>query len=70
MTALPHALRPWAATLSRLPLELALHLGPLVARLSVALGATRAPTEMVGGEPQGYDGLSRRGTLDRLLVSE
>ncbi|GHG79188.1 hypothetical protein [Comamonas sp. JC664] len=70
MTALPHALRPWAATLSRLPLELALHLGPLVARLSVALGALRSPAELAGGELQGYDGISRRGLFDRLLVSE
>ncbi|MCY1018911.1 hypothetical protein [Pyxidicoccus sp. MSG2] len=70
MTALPPALRPWASQLSLFPDELALHLGPYVARLSAALGALRPRSEADGGEPQGYDGLTRRGTYDRLLVSE
>ncbi|WP_426755618.1 hypothetical protein [Myxococcus sp. Y35] len=70
MSALPHALRPWASTLSRFPLDVALHLGPMVARLSAVLGATRTPADATAGEPQGYDGLSRRGSFDRLLVSE
>ncbi|QQR44165.1 hypothetical protein JKA73_35150 [Myxococcus xanthus] len=70
MSTLPHALRPWASILAKFPLEVALNLGPLVARLSVALGPLRAPSEREGGEPQGYDGLSRRGSFDRLLVSE
>ncbi|MFP2958210.1 hypothetical protein ACLEPN_10320 [Myxococcus sp. 1LA] len=70
MTALPHALRPWTESLAKFPLDLALQLGPLVARLSAVLGPLRAPSEREGGEPQGYDGLSRRGSFDRLLVSE
>lgn len=70
MSTLPHALSPWASILAEFPLEVALNLGPLVARLSVALGPLMAPSEREGGEPQGYDGLSRRGSFDRLLVSE
>lgn len=70
MTALPPALRPWAAQLSLFPEDLALHLGPYVARLSAALGALRPRGEAEGGEPQGYDGLARRGPFERLLVSE
>ena len=70
MSALPPALRPWATQLSLFPEDLALHLGPYVARLSAALGSLRPRGEAEGGEPQGYDGLTRRGTYDRLLVSE
>ncbi|WIG93652.1 hypothetical protein [Myxococcus sp. SDU36] len=70
MSTLPHALHPWASILATFPLDVALSLGPLVARLSAALGPLRAPSEQMGGEPQGYDGLSRRGSFDRLLVSE
>ncbi|WP_375755999.1 LpqB family beta-propeller domain-containing protein [Corallococcus exercitus] len=69
-TALPPALRPWATQLALFPEDLARHLGPHVARLSAALGTLRPRGEAEGGEPQGYDGLSRRGTFERLLVSE
>ncbi|QAT82014.1 hypothetical protein EJ065_0406 [Corallococcus coralloides] len=69
-TELPPALRPWAAQLSLFPEDLARHLGPHVARLSAAVGTLRPRSESEGGEPQGYDGLSRRGPFDRLLVSE
>ncbi|RKG85257.1 hypothetical protein [Corallococcus terminator] len=70
MTALPPILRPWAAQLSLFPDDLALHLGPHVARLAAALGGLRPRGEAEGGEPQGYDGLARRGPFERLLVSE
>ncbi|MGZ3458625.1 MAG: hypothetical protein ACXU86_08980, partial [Archangium sp.] len=67
---LPEALRPWAAHLSLLPEDLALSLGAHVARLAAALGPLRARDEREGGEPQGYDGLTRRGSPERLLMSE
>jgi hypothetical protein len=70
VTALPPALRPWAAQLSLFPEELALQVGPHVARLAAALGSLRPRGETEGGEPQGYDGLTRRGPYERLLVSE
>jgi hypothetical protein len=70
MSGLPEALRPWAAQLSLFPEDLALSLGAHVARLAAALGPMRARNEMEGGEPQGYDGLTRRGSPERLLMSE
>jgi len=70
VSALPPALRPWASQLSLFREDLALHLGAYVARLSAVLGALRSRGESEGGEPQGYDGLTRRGSHDRLLVSE
>jgi hypothetical protein len=70
MSSLPAALRPWAAQLSLFPEDLALSLGAHVARLAAALGPMRARNEMEGGEPQGYDGLTRRGSPERLLMSE
>ena len=70
MTALPEPLRPWAATLSLFPVDLALALGTSVARLDVALGAFRARDQGDQGEPEGHDGLTRRGPVERLLLSE
>ncbi|WP_375768591.1 hypothetical protein NR798_44085 [Archangium gephyra] len=70
MSALPEALRPWAAQLSLFPEDLALSLGAHVARLAAALGPMRARNEVEGGEPHGYDGLTRRGSPERLLMSE
>lgn len=70
MSTLPEALRPWAAHLSLFPEDLALSVGAHVARLAAALGPLRARNEMEGGEPQGYDGLTRRGSPERLLMSE
>jgi hypothetical protein len=70
MSALPEALRPWAVQLSLFPEDLALSLGAHVARLAAALGPLRSRNEREGGEPQGYDGLTRRGPPERLLMSE
>ena len=70
MSALPPPLRPWASQLSLFPEELALSLGAHVARLSAALGPLRPRSETEGGELHGYDGLSRRGSPERLLTSE
>lgn len=70
MSNLPPALRPWALQLSIFPEDLALSLGPYVARLAAAIGSLRPRGEADGGEPQGYDGLTRRGPYDRLLLTE
>ncbi len=67
---LPKNLAPWAASLSELPPRLALALGPLLHRLHAALGPLRARHLPGEGEPDGFDGLARRGLYERLLVSE
>lgn len=70
MTSLPPALRPWAQHLSLFPEDLALAVGAHAARLAAAIGPLRPRSEELGGEPMGYDGLTRRGTPERLLLSE
>ncbi len=70
MADLPRALQPWAELLDIFPLESAVALGPLVQRLASAVGPLRVTLPNPNGEPDGYDGLTRRGLYDRLLVSE
>ncbi len=70
MIDLPRALQPWAELLDLFPRESAVALGPLVQRLSAAVGPLRVTLPNPNGEPDGYDGLTRRGLYDRLLVSE
>ena len=45
-------------------------LGPWLQRLSLAMGPLRAERHLGSGNPDGVGGLSRRGTYERLLVSE
>jgi hypothetical protein len=69
LTELPRALAPWAEKLALFPRDIALALAPLLPRLHGVLGASgRSPGE--SGEPDGYDGIARRGTYERLLASE
>ncbi|HLL85063.1 MAG TPA: hypothetical protein VK420_20510, partial [Longimicrobium sp.] len=70
MSGLPAALEPWAEPLSLFPRELALSLGPWLQRLSLGLGPSKARTRDGLAEPDGYDGLARRGPYERLLASE
>jgi hypothetical protein len=70
VSSLPPSLRPWATQLAIFPEDLALSLGPHVARLAAAIGSLRPRGEAEGGEPQGYDGLARRGPYERLLLTE
>jgi hypothetical protein len=67
---LPAALAPWAAELSLLSADLALALAPWVGRLSVALGPMSAVRTAGAGEPDGYGGLTRRGSYERLVTAE
>lgn len=70
MIDLPKALLPWRSQLGLFPRELAVSLGPLVARLALALGPLRSREARGLGEPDGFDGLSRRGSYERLLATE
>jgi hypothetical protein len=67
---LPPALTPWGPLLRIFPPEIALALGPLLQRLAAAVGPLRAPLHSGDGEVDGFDGLARRGSYERLLVSE
>jgi hypothetical protein len=66
---LPDALRPWAATLSTMDLDLATALGPLLRELDEFINAATA-THPHQGEPDGFGGIGRKGEPERLLVSE
>lgn len=70
MNELPAELRPWERDLSILPRDLALGFGPLVLHLARELGPLGARPLEDGGEPDGYDGLSRRGSYERLISTE
>ena len=70
MIELPRALQPWAQELELFPSETASALAPLLPRLDRLVGPLRASPKWGRGEPDGFDGLSRRGIYDRLLVSE
>lgn len=69
--SLPIPLQPWADLLSLMPRDLALALSPWLGRLDGALGPVvgRAPDHRQR-QPDGFEGISRKGPYDRLLVSE
>jgi hypothetical protein len=69
VTGLPAALAPWAAALGALDADIALGLGAAIRRIDELLSTVDA-TAGGRGEPEGYDGLSTRGTPDRLVASE
>jgi hypothetical protein len=67
--ALPRHLGPWSPHLALFPEDIALALGPLVIQLSQLIGSARIDHGS-DGTPDGYDGIDRRGSYDRLLASE
>jgi hypothetical protein len=66
---LPPALAPWAGQLNIFPVEVSLALGPIIQRVSLLIGSPQ-PLLNEHGEPDGFDGLNRRGTYEHLLLSE
>ncbi|HEX7181677.1 MAG TPA: hypothetical protein VF756_07530 [Thermoanaerobaculia bacterium] len=67
---LPRALSPWGSYLTLFPRDLALSLGPVLQRLSSAVGPLRVRRSDTDGEVDGFDGLARRGPYERLLATE
>lgn len=67
---LPESIAPWADAFAVVSPDVALSLGPSVARLAAAVGPLRTRTIYGTGDPDGYDGLTRRGVYERLLLSE
>lgn len=67
---LPRALKPWAQELNVFPTDLALSLGPLVQRAALVFGPLSIPGHAPQGSPDGFAGVTRKGSLERLLTSE
>lgn len=67
---LPDPLKPWHAWLGWFEPELAAMLGELLLRLHPLLGAFRMRATGGALEPEGIDDLRRRGSYERLLLSE
>jgi hypothetical protein len=66
---LPRHLAPWAPHLGLFPEEIALVLGPMIARIASLIGT--APRDLAQeGEPNGYDGIAQKGPYERLLAAE
>ena len=66
---LPPSLAQWAGYLKIFPEEVSLALSPIIRRVSMLIGSPK-PLLNEEGEPDGFDGLNRRGTYERLLLSE
>lgn len=67
---LPLELQRWASELKVFPPDLAKTLGPWVQRIELVVGPPRQAPGRGDGEPDGIGGLSRRGSYERLLLSE
>lgn len=67
---LPASLSPWAKHLQIFPEEISLTLGNYVQKISPFINPINSHDEDSDGEPNGYDGVNRRGIYERLLLSE
>jgi hypothetical protein len=67
---LPASLAPWARQLKIFPDEISLALGALAQKISPFVSPLRSQEEISDREPNGYDGVARRGIYERLLLSE
>lgn len=70
MIALPKALQPWAAELALLSGDTLDGLASWLAPLRSLIGPMARPLASSLGDPDGFSGLSRRGSYERLLLSE
>ena len=67
---LPKPLQPWSAELALFPADLASVLEAQLRQLGPLFGASPREAAAADGDPDGYDGLARRGSPEQLLVSE
>ncbi len=68
---LPRSLTPWSSYLSLLAAPLPWSLGPTIKTLDLVFGPSRiALSADSDDEPEGYDGIARKGTYERLVLSE
>lgn len=66
----PANLTPWAKHLQIFPDEISLILGNYAQKISPFITPLNVTAEDESGEPNGYDGVARRGIYERLLLSE
>jgi hypothetical protein len=69
-TRLPPALRGWEDELSMFPPDVVHTLLPWLPRLAATFGPLKRSTREGDGTPDGFGGLTRRGSYERLLLSE
>jgi len=67
---LPRALQPWQHALSIFPKDLAIALGGIIDRLALLVGPLISPDGAGRNDPDGLDGIGRRGSFERLLTTE
>jgi hypothetical protein len=67
---LPRALLPWRQSLSIFPPDLAIALGGVIDKLALLIGPLVSPDGSGRNEPDGFDGIGRRGSFERLLTTE
>jgi hypothetical protein len=67
---LPSELSEWSGLLNLFPRDIAVGLGVMARRLSQVIGPLRSRFAAGEGEPDGYGGLTNRGTIERLLPTE
>jgi hypothetical protein len=70
MSALPGPFARWSALVADLPRDVADALLPWMELLARSLGPLRAQVRVGEGDPDGVDGVTRRGPFDRLLDTE
>jgi len=68
--ALPSALSRWREQLQLFPDDLAAELGRLILKLSPAVDSLSRDEHDLAGDVDGFDGISNRGSYERLLASE
>ncbi len=66
---LPRTLARWKNQLDVFPEDVAVSIGALASRLAPLFGS-QTSTSGTRGEPDGFDGIARRGSYERLLLSE
>ena len=67
---LPKPLQPWTEALSIMRQEVIDGVGPWLAPLRALVGPLAIPRSTVSGDPDGLSGLTRRGSYERLVISE
>jgi hypothetical protein len=70
MIELPPALASWKPALAAFAPDLAVALAPFVDRIALAVGPLSTTSTAGAGDPDGYGGLARRGSYERLVGSE